>query len=274
MNDAPRGPAVTFTVITPTFNSRTTLAQAMTSVLAQEGVDLEYLVIDGGSTDGTVELIREFAAGDPRIRWISEADDGIADAFNKGLALASGAWIGILNSDDRYVPGALQAVSEVVRNNPEVAVVHGEMVRLDEHGTPLFVIKPAEVARVVWHQMPVNHPTMFVSRSAYARYGGFDPSLKVAMDYELVLRFHLAGLKFHAVPAVLAEMSYGGASDTKLVAVRREVYRVTVARGYPRGKAAFFLVDHVVRGMVKRFLRLCGLQGLLRLHPRFHKQRV
>src|SRR5690242_20380282 len=98
----------------------------MASVLGQDCPDLEYIVVDGGSTDGTLAIIERFAAADPRVSWHSEPDEGISDAFNKGLARATGQVIGIINSDDAYVPGALRLVAEAFRLHPECDVFHGD----------------------------------------------------------------------------------------------------------------------------------------------------
>ncbi len=108
-----------FSIITVTFNSKRYLEETIRSVLTQAFVDLEYILVDGGSTDGTLDIIRDHAAKDRRIRWISEPDEGIADAFNKGIALASGEIVGIINSDDTYAPGALRAVADACAAHPD-----------------------------------------------------------------------------------------------------------------------------------------------------------
>ncbi len=259
-----------FSIITTTFNSRATLDAAMTSVLSQSGVELEYLIIDGGSNDGTVELIRAAAAADPRIRWISEPDGGIADAFNKGLALANGEWIGILNSDDIYADGALAAVAEAARRHPEADVIHGDMLRLDAEGSPLFVLKPAEVSGAIWRQMPLDHPATFVARGAYARVGCFDASLRIAMDYDLVLRLHCSGSVFVYLERVLAQMRYGGASDAHFWAGLQESRAIKLRLGYSRWRADLVLAQRWLAEVVKRLLRRSGMGRLLLLHPRFH----
>jgi len=260
-----------FSIITPTFNSRTTLREAVEGVLEQQGVALEYLIIDGGSTDGTVELIEELADGNSCIRSISEPDCGIADAFNKGLAMASGDWIGILNSDDCYASGALATVAAAIEANPGVDVIHGNMLRLDEEGRPLFILHPADLDSAIWHQMPLNHPTVFVSRRAYERVGGFDRSLRIAMDYDLILRLYKAGAKFVYLDRTLAHMRYGGASDDQLWAGLREVYAVSIRHGFPAWKAAGWLLYRGVLGWTKTTLRAFGLEGLLTWHPRFDR---
>lgn len=255
-------------VITVTYNSRRYLAECMESVLSQGGAELEYILIDGGSTDGTVELIKERAGRDSRIRWISEPDEGIADAFNKGLTLATGELVGILNSDDTYAPDALCRVAEAYRLHPGCDVFYGDMARF-EGEQELFVVKPVAPGPAIWHEMPLNHPATFVTRRAYGLVGRFDAGLRVAMDYDLVLRLHLAGFRFHYLPHVLARMRYGGASDERFLQTLREVFAIAVRHGYPRWRAFGWFCWRAVKSLGKMGLRRCGLQGSFRLHPRF-----
>lgn len=260
-----------FTIITPTYNSAATLPATLASVLTQQGANLEYLIIDGASADGTVEIIKQAASQDSRIHWISEPDQGIADAFNKGLRMAGGDWIGIINSDDVYAPGALAAVADTLSRYPDADVIHGDLLRIDEQGKPLFMFKPADLAKTIWHKMPISHPTTFVKRTAYNRVGEFNRELWIAMDYDMILRLHLAGAKFCYVDRVLAHMRSGGVSDTNLWAGLRELRAVSLAHGYGRLQADCWFLYNGAVGMLKRFLRRWGLHRLLTLHPRFRK---
>ncbi len=259
-----------FSIITVTYNSKTFLTETIPSVLSQDFGDLEYIFIDGGSSDATLDIIRSFAAADRRIRWISEADEGISDAFNKGLRMACGDIIGILNSDDTYAAGALAAVAAFFDADPLCDVVHGDMLRF-QGDVPLFRLKPAPVDERVWYDMPVNHPATFVRRRAYDQVGLFDTRLKVAMDYDLVLRLYRAGCRFRYIDKVLANMRYGGASDERFLAARREVFAVTVAAGYPRWRAGGWFVIKAGMNVTKNVLRKLGLHRLMRLHPKFRK---
>jgi glycosyltransferase involved in cell wall biosynthesis len=256
-------------IITVTYNSEEYLEQCIASVLGQELVDLEYILVDGCSSDATLAMIEKAAQADPRLRWISEPDRGISDAFNKGLALATGELIGILNSDDAYAAGALAMVGEAYARHPECDVFHGDLLRF-KADTPLFRLAPGALDDSIWHEMPLNHPATFVTRRAYAAVGGFDISLRLAMDYDLVLRLYQARLGFHYIPAVLAHMRYGGASDDHFVGARRELYGITVRAGYSPLKAGFWFACSVARGCVKNLLRRTGLGRLLQLHPRFN----
>lgn len=261
--------AVKFSIITVTRNSEPYLEECMASVLGQNPADLEYILIDGGSTDGTLAIIQQAAQADSRISWISEQDRGISDAFNKGLARATGDLIGILNSDDAYAPGALAAVAHARRTNPDCQIFHGDMLRFSGD-SPLFRLIPGAVDDRIWHDMPLNHPATFVARQAYETVGGFDLNLALAMDYDLVLRLYLAGFRFHYIPEVLAHMRYGGASDDRFIGVRREVVDITVRAGYSPFKARCWLCYGIAKGCVKYLLRRTGMKKLLQLHPRFN----
>lgn len=259
-----------FSIITITFNSREYLEETIISVITQEFTELEYIIIDGGSTDGTLEIIRGYANADSRIRWISEPDDGIADAFNKGLRMARGEIVGILNSDDRYLPGALARVAEAVGTHADCDIFHGDMLRLDGEKV-LFRLVPADVESSIWHEMPLNHPATFVTRRAYERVGGFDAAIRIAMDYDLLLRLYKSGCRFHNIPHSLAAMRYGGASDSKNLEGLREVRTIAIREGYPWSKAWFWFCYKVGISSVKNLLRRLGLFELLYLHPRFRK---
>lgn len=260
---------MTFSIITATFNSSAVLQGLIEKVLSEEAVKLEHIIVDGGSTDGTVDIIKKYASCDSRLRWISEPDEGIADAFNKGVKMATGDWIGFIGSDDRYLPGALEDVAKVIQKRPDAGVIHGDMVRLDEAGTPLYIVKPSDVERTIWRQMPINHPASFVSRKALEKIGFFDKDLKIAMDYDLILRLFKSGEKFVYIDKPIVEMSYGGASDTKCLDGLKEVRVVKIREGFPQWKADYWLVYRYLVETIKRGLRKAGLRFVLKLHPRF-----
>lgn len=259
-----------FTIITVTLNCEHVVEKSILSVLSQEYADLEYILVDGGSSDGTCDIIRRYAELYPNVRWLSERDAGISDAFNKGIRMAGGDVIGILNADDRYTPKALQVVAGAVAAHPESDVFHGNMLRY-QGDTPLFLLTPSEVERNIWHEMPINHPATFVRRSAYQSAGLFDVTLKIAMDYDLMLRLSAAGSRFWYIDEVLAEMNYGGVSDKQVLAGLQEVYDVSVRNGYPRWKARYWMQRNLLLRTVKNLIRKIGLHSLLHLHPKFRE---
>lgn len=246
---------VKVSIVTVVRNGADTLARAMESVFGQSYPNIEYIVIDGASTDGTVELIRQHE--DRLAAWLSEPDSGISDAFNKGVRRATGEWVGILNADDWYEPDTVERVMEVSGN---ADVVHGAMRYWD--GDVICELAHPNQAGLA-REMTINHPTVFVRRSFYKRLGGFKADYRFAMDYELLIRFLLAGARFVELEGVLTNMSYGGASDKYWMAASREVRRAQVEHGMPVAKAMMLHHLRLARGTGRRFLQAVGLGRLV-----------
>ncbi len=207
---APDAPLVS--VVTVARDAAATIGGTLASVAAQSFTDLEHVVVDGGSTDATCRLVR---AAPHRPRLVSEPDHGIYDAFNKGLALCRGQWITFLNADDVYAhAGVIEAVIGAARRAPGVGVFHADLDVVDGDGRTLREERFDPDAPWSFDlEMPVAHPTTFVARWVYAAVGGFDATYRVAGDYELLLRMHLAGLELRHIPEVLVRMREGGRSE-------------------------------------------------------------
>jgi glycosyltransferase involved in cell wall biosynthesis len=194
-----------FSIITITYNSKAYLEETIRSVLDQDFADFEYLLVDGGSTDGTLALIEKYAARDRRIRWLSEPDKGIADAMNKGIRMASGDIVAHLHSDDLYLPDTLARVAAAFQANPTAQWATGRVHFIDASGTIRLTTDfkvPYTYDRLLRKNLIV-HPATFVRRPVFTEAGLFDPHLKYAMDYDLWLR--IAG-RYEAlgIDAVLA----------------------------------------------------------------------
>ena len=243
------------TIITVCRNAQGTIGRTLRSLEAQTYPNIEYIVVDGASTDGTLEAVRQSPAV---ARWISEPDKGIADAFNKGIALARGEWIGILNADDWYEPDAVAAAMAA----PDGAdLIHGA-VRYWDGGDPREVYHPRQDRLHL--EMTINHPSAFVRRSLYERLGGFDPGYRYAMDYELILRFLADGARLVQLEAVLANMSYGGASDAHWRGAALECARAKSAHLGSPLTAGAYCGWQIARGGARRALEKLGLRGLIR----------
>ncbi|NJC88104.1 MAG: glycosyltransferase [Desulfuromonas sp.] len=176
------------TLVTPSYNARPYLGAAIRSVLDQDYPKIEYLVMDGGSTDGTVELLREF--GD-RVSWVSERDDGQADAIARGFARTSGAILGWLNADDVLKPGAVRTAVAALQAHPGAALVYGQADFIDAEGStigPCTVVEPYSRQRLLHYGDYIVQPAAFFTRAAYAAVGGLDASLHWAMDWDLWIR--------------------------------------------------------------------------------------
>ena len=245
-----------FTIITPTYNSATTLKQTMLSVAEQKLPPFEYIIMDGASKDETLEIAKKYGA----THVISEPDKGIADAFNKGIKIAQGDWIGIINSDDWYAEKTLELVVQAIEQNPDADIIHGHVQYWqDNKPTEVFIPRQDKLIK----EMTINHPSVFVKKAVYERLGTFDKSYKYAMDYELLLRFWQAGCKFVALDTVIANMRYGGASDRYWYKAYIESAKAKKAHIGNPINANLYCMWQIIRGGIRRFLEKIGLQGMI-----------
>ena len=229
------------TLITACYNSEATIRTAIESVLSQKGVDVEYIVVDGGSKDGTVNIIKEYAAktNDQRLatndftfRWLSERDRGMYDAINKGIAMATADIIGILNADDVLASNdtlaKIAAQFEVTGNGEQgtekIDAVYAD-IRFVRTGDSLETLRVAKTVRYCsaakWRPWMfrfaamVPHPSFYVRRECFDQLGGYSLDYKICADFELELRFlKLAKLKAVYLPECVVVMRMGGASTS------------------------------------------------------------
>jgi len=220
-----------FSIVTVCLNAGADIAEAIESVLEQGCSDYEYLVVDGGSSDGTIGVLEEY---DPRfggrLHWVSEHDDGLYDAMNKGLALTRGDYVGFLGADDRLRPGALDAVARTLSTIPHPDIVCGATRVCGPTGTwdetPRRVVRRGLPARA-----PASHQSTFVRRETIVKAGGFDPRFRIAADYDLYLRLVEAGATETLVDDVLSDFRLGGVSSRDGRATARDYRDVRVAHG-------------------------------------------
>jgi glycosyltransferase involved in cell wall biosynthesis len=254
-----------FSIITVVLNAAAHLEKAIKSVIAQERDDVEYIIVDGGSTDGTLDIIRRYAAEGHVTRYVSEPDNGIADAFNKGIALSSGELIGLLNADDVYLENALSKVMEFYRSNGSNGVIHGN--NLLKVGECFYAIRPsARPSLWKYVNVPYNHPGMFVSRNVYEKVGVYNNKYRLAMDFDFYLRAMSAGIPFAYLNVDLVLFGDGGLSAQSPVDCYREVLTSQIENGLSPSvcKSLFFL-----RYWAYLVKELIGIRSLLPF--RFHK---
>jgi len=221
---------VKISIITVVRNNESTIRCAIESVLSQSYQTIEYIVIDGASTDGTIEIINSY--GDKITQFISEQDNGIYDAMNKGINLSTGDVIGILNSDDFYEnEHVLKDVMDAFQNK-KVDAVYGDLLYVSS--------KDPSVIKRIWESRSYSdglfqkgwhpaHPTFFVNREIYNRFGVFNLDFKIAADYELMLRFIVKyKITLEYLPKTLVRMRLGGESNGSIfniVKANRECLR-------------------------------------------------
>lgn len=225
-------------IITVTYNSGKTLRDTILSVLNQDYQNYEHIIIDGGSKDNTLDIIREFESRyKGKLKWISEPDKGIYDAMNKGIAIASGDIVGILNSDDFYADS--HVLEKIVGGFEGVEVVYGDLVFVDSLNTDKIVrewkgsqYKSGGFMKG-WHPA---HPTFYASKRLFMEYGDFDLSFDVSADFELMFRFlEKARVKSHYIPYTLVKMRIGGESTgsiKKIIQGNKNVLRAFRKNGY------------------------------------------
>lgn len=254
-------------IITVVRNAKDTLEQTIQSFISQNYQRIEYIVVDGGSTDGTLDIIRKYESHISR--WVSEPDKGISDAFNKGIHMASGDIIGIVSADDYLPPRALAYVAKTYSENPSADVIYGNAIFVEPYNQYQFVIRPDVGLNTIWRRQPLKHAATFVSRKAYERYGLFDLQYRLAMDYELVLRFYVGGAKFVYVDEPLAAFSTGGISAQRPVKTVREVRDIQLRYGSSPLKAYPIYWGKCLRLLARQQIIRGGGVPLINLYRRF-----
>jgi glycosyltransferase involved in cell wall biosynthesis len=245
-------------VITVTLNSERFLAECLASVAAQGDSLYEHIIVDGGSTDATVDIIMRHASSDTRVRWVSEPDRGISDAMNKGVALSTGDVITHLNSDDFYAyPHILSSVINCFSRNPSYAWLTGGFTFVSEAGTFLrdIRVRRYSLRRLVRGNI-LLHPSTFIKRDLFNAVGGFDLSLSYCMDYDLFLKLgsltpplivdkQLSCFRAHAASRSVAnsELAYA------------EEFRVRMNYLHSKGRStAYYRLDYQIKRHLNKLL--------------------
>ncbi|MDR3476708.1 MAG: glycosyltransferase family 2 protein [Gammaproteobacteria bacterium] len=189
-------------IITPSYNQGQFIERTIQSVLNEKNVEIEYIVVDGASTDNTVDVLKQFGE---KLRWVSEPDRGQTHAVNKGIQMTSADIIGWLNSDDIFYPGAIQKAVAFFAANPKIDVIYGDANHIDVNDQ---VIEPYYTEN--WNLERLKEvcylcqPAVFFRRKVIERFGQLNENLQYCMDYEFWLRLAKAGVSFYRLPQVLA----------------------------------------------------------------------
>lgn len=268
----------TISVITPSFNSATTIRETIDSVRSQNYLNWEHLVMDGGSTDGTLDVLHEYS----HVKSVSEKDEGHYHAMNKGIARAAGEIVTILNADDCYRPGALELVAEAFAKHPEWDGLFGDIVYVDGGGKEIYrreeaifdydVLRFSGVCYVI-------HQTLFVRKSVHDRLGVYrHKEFLNSCDYDFILRLGRAKCRIGHVPALLVNYRYhdhGQSADRRVTRnMARESLIIRTEHGFPGGLSGQLLRAYarIRRQMQKlRYRGKCDLipgTWMLRKHMR------
>ena len=259
MADYPR-----ITVVTPSFNQAAYLERTICSVLDQGYPNLEYIIVDGGSTDGSVDIIRRYA--DRLTWWVSEPDQGQTDAINKGLRRATGEWVAWQNSDDIYYPGVFHELAAATVKHPQAGLIIGDMMLIDEHDRPLrdiCYVKPSYKALLA-EGMVLTNQSAFWRRRVHEEIGLMAEDLHCSFDYEWFLRLTQHAEGAH-VARIWGALRLHGVTKTSLLAQRfqEEKQRILAGREMPSWQKKLYKLRRLVlmlsHGQVAYVLR-----GLLR----------
>jgi glycosyltransferase involved in cell wall biosynthesis len=213
-------------VVTVCYNSVSTIEQTLVSVARQTHPDVEHIVIDGGSTDGTLDVLERHRAGLAVV--VSEPDRGLYDAMNKGWSRATGEVVGFLNADDSYASTDVLAAIATAFEESGTDAVYGDLELVDRAGNVVRVWRSGPFRRLKYHLgWMTPHPATYVRKTLFERYGGFTLGLSISADYELMLRFffrHRASVQY--LEKNLVRMTAGGASNRSLSNIARANWQV------------------------------------------------
>ncbi|PQJ34737.1 hypothetical protein BSZ35_09115 [Salinibacter sp. 10B] len=242
-------------VVTVCWNSQDVIEETIQSVVSQSYEPIEYIVVDGGSTDGTLDVIRAHESA--LSTWISEADEGISDAFNKGIRRTSGDLVGLLNAGDAYRPRTIARIARASRQDPDSDVFYGDIYMTDATGDTEYVRKAQKGidASAFRYAMPsIPHPSVFVRKPLYEK-RLYNPRIEYAMDYEWLRDMAERGCRFRYIEGTcLARMRLEGKSNNQYADTLGEVHRICVE--YGDNPMFSFLYNCVFRNLRFRLRRM------------------
>lgn len=241
-------------IITIVLNDKQNIEKTILSIINQN-IDLEYIVIDGGSTDGTIDIINRYKEKIDIL--VNEKDKGIVDAFNKGIMLSRGDIIGIVNSGDFLEKNSLIFVSQNFTSDIDIVYGNVQYWRGDKRD---YVYSANH--KYLDKFMSINHPAVFVKKNVYEKFGIFDETFFLAMDYELILRFFVKNVRFKHINKVLSNMSLGGVSDKNWKKAYKEAYKIRKKYLGFSLKLYINYLFQIMKRYVSNFLSRIGLEKI------------
>ena len=214
-------------LITITYNSEKTIEKTIKSVISQKYKNIEYIIIDGGSQDKTLDIVSRYKEKISVI--VSEPDNGISDAFNKGINYSTGEIIGIINSDDYLNKDAISILVKNIKEYPDNDIYFGNAIFFDDKIN--YICKPDKNLEKIKLKFLLYHPSIFVRKKAYLKYGIFDINFKCAMDFELISRMYFQGAKFKYIDYEFSWFRRGGTSQTNFYQTIDECKKIATRNG-------------------------------------------
>lgn len=254
-------------IVTVCYNAEQCIDKTIKSVLNQTCPVYEYIVVDGGSKDKTYNRIcsyeRVFEQKGIIFKHISERDKGISDAFNKGIKMASGTLIGLINADDEMLPRTCEILKEESKRI-DADIYYGNCYWVDNERNLEYISKPKHDLEKLLYNMILIHPSTFVKKSAYEECGLFDITYKYCMDKELLYRMYKEGKKFIYIDQCLTKFKAGGVSDTHSKAVFKEGSKMALVYGEPKWKVMSIELKKNIRNKMVQTIKGTRLYRVLK----------
>lgn len=253
--------SVRISIITISYNSGKTIEKTIQSVISQNYDNLEYIIIDGGSSDETMDIVNKYKESISYV--VSEPDKGISDAFNKGIKASTGEIIGIINSDDLLLPNALETINESYSECIDVYV--GGLRIFNPVSMNVDIAYPSTVYSVNSRAMIVCHPSTFITRSSYKKFGVYKTDFRYMMDSDLLIRLSQGGARFKKIDTVLAQFTCGGVTDNvNLKKSMKEYSMMLLDNGASRKVMYLFVVRAFVYALIKNICVKFGIWEKMR----------
>ncbi len=268
---------VKISIITVCYNAELNIEKTILSVLNQIVPVYEYIIIDGGSTDNTMKIVKsyieKFLALGVSYIYQSQKDEGISDAFNKGIAISTGELIGLINADDELLKNTSQILQRIYTK--DIDIYYGNCIWVDKINNLEFISKPKIQIPchlgILLYEMVMIHPSTFITLKAYRKVGGYNIQYKYCMDQELLYRMYCAGVKFSYVDKELTIFQAGGISDTNPIKVFNEASRIAISSGEPVWKVKGIKLKKICRDFLARKAKKYGLYNILKNKKIFFK---
>lgn len=259
MNTLPK-----ISVITISYNSKDTIEKTIQSVVSQDYANKEYIVIDGGSTDGTTDIIRQYSSDISY--FVSEPDNGISDAFNKGIRHATGDLIVLINSDDYLLPEALQNVAQHYDTATDIFCCN--LILWNDRSDEKRIIKPStDFPTMPFFRRPA-HQGAFITKALYERIGLYDTEIRYAMDLDFLMRATRQQATFRHLDINVAVFRLGGATNESIFKKRKEYLTIVRKNGGSWLQAQLFYAFLVITQTTKKALRLTGIDWVRKIRYR------